>query len=108
MTASYRFVVTGHVQGVGFRQTTCRQAIALKLRGWVRNRADGAVEGWVCGGSDTLDVFQQWLRTGPIGARVDRLDWIKVNPDEAPDQDSDKSADQGHDQPAGPGFRIER
>jgi acylphosphatase len=45
MPSSYRFVVTGRVQGVGFRAATRRKAQSLGLTGWVRNRNDGAVEG---------------------------------------------------------------
>ena len=37
-------MVTGRVQGVGFRAWVEREARARRLGGWVRNRADGAVE----------------------------------------------------------------
>jgi acylphosphatase len=73
---SYRFSVTGRVQGVGYRAATQRKAIFLGLRGWVRNRDDGTVEGQVTG--DILadvEAFREWLRKGPPGARVDLLDW---------------------------------
>jgi acylphosphatase len=36
-----RFFVTGRVQGVGFRAFLIREANALELDGWARNRADG-------------------------------------------------------------------
>ena len=69
-------MVTGRVQGVGFRAWVQGQAQSLGLRGWVRNRPDGAVEGLVCGDPpEALDHFRAGLGRGPAGARVDGLDW---------------------------------
>lgn len=66
--------VCGRVQGVGFRYSTANQARRLGLRGWVRNEADGSVT-VVCEGSRTaVDAFHAWLKRGPSGARVDRVD----------------------------------
>jgi acylphosphatase len=75
MRASYRFVVTGRVQGVGFRAATRRKAAALGLAGWVRNRRDGAVEGVAGGDAARLDEFRQWLQQGPPISRVERVEW---------------------------------
>ncbi len=76
MPSSYRFVVTGRVQGVGFRASTRRKAQALALTGWVRNRNDGAVEGLVCGANEmAVEQFHQWLRVGPPISRVERVEW---------------------------------
>ncbi len=76
MQESYRFKVSGRVQGVGFRVATQRRALALGLRGWVRNLDDGSVEGCVSGlSSADLAAFRDWLAIGPPGARVDALAW---------------------------------
>jgi acylphosphatase len=76
MTAtSYRFVVSGRVQGVGFRDATRRRAERLGVCGWVMNRPDGAVEGLACGTSDSLTRFRIWLSDGPPLARVMELSW---------------------------------
>lgn len=75
MAAVYRFEVYGRVQGVGFRQATQARAAALGLDGWVRNRADGAVEGLATGSQAALDAFADWLREGPPSARVEQLQW---------------------------------
>lgn len=76
MQESYRFVVRGRVQGVFFRQSSKERADALGLRGWVRNRPDGAVEGLVAGvDAGALDAFRDWLRRGPTRAQVQDLDW---------------------------------
>jgi acylphosphatase len=75
MASSYRFTVTGQVQGVGFRYSAASQARRLGLSGWVANRTDGAVEG-VAGGADAaLAQFHDWLRRGPPAARVQGVQW---------------------------------
>jgi len=68
-----RLVVTGMVQGVWFRASMQREARRLGLRGWVRNRADGAVEAEAEGDSDAVAGLILWAQTGPSGARVDRV-----------------------------------
>jgi acylphosphatase len=73
--SSYRFVVKGCVQGVFFRQSTVQQAQALGLSGWVRNRADGAVEGIASGTPEALEKLRAWLQQGPPAAKVTSLDW---------------------------------
>jgi acylphosphatase len=72
---SYRFVVTGRVQGVFFRQSTVNQARRLGLAGWVRNRDDGAVEGLASGAPEALAQLRTWLAQGPPAARVDGVSW---------------------------------
>ena len=68
-----RYVVTGRVQGVGFRYFTQRKGSELGLAGWVRNRPDGAVEAEACGPEAQLEAFEQALRAGPPLGRVDHL-----------------------------------
>lgn len=76
MPKSYRFVVTGRVQGVFFRQSTKQRADELGLQGWVRNRDDGAVEGTVHGtDAAALDAFRDWLNRGPARAQVQEVRW---------------------------------
>lgn len=66
-------VVTGRVQGVGFRYRAQNQAEALGLAGWVRNRPDGSVEAEFEGPSDAVAAFGEWLEEGPRSARVDAV-----------------------------------
>ncbi|HWY24540.1 MAG TPA: acylphosphatase, partial [Nevskia sp.] len=76
MPPSYRFVVTGRVQGVGYRAAVQGKALFLGLRGWVRNRDDGAVEGLVGGDSPAdLETLREFLRKGPPAAQVEQLEW---------------------------------
>ena len=66
-----RVVVTGRVQGVGFRAFVLQQAAELGLAGWVRNRPDGAVEAEAVGREAELQQFVDALRAGPRFARVE-------------------------------------
>jgi acylphosphatase len=63
-------VVSGVVQGVGFRAWTQRTGTSLGLRGVVRNRRDGTVQAVVHGPSERVDALVQACRAGPQGARV--------------------------------------
>lgn len=71
-----RVRVEGKVQGVGFRAFAVRQALALNLVGWVRNRADGAVETLVTGTVKNVERFVQACMKGPEGAKVTNIDLI--------------------------------
>ena len=68
---SVRLLVTGRVQGVGFRWFVREAARRHRLPGWVRNRSDGSVELEVSGDESALREFLATLREGPPGARVD-------------------------------------
>lgn len=68
-----RFFVSGRVQGVAFRAHTRQQALALGLRGYARNLADGRVEVVVAGDVAAIDTLERWLHHGPPLARVDTL-----------------------------------
>jgi acylphosphatase len=68
------FVVTGRVQGVGFRASAAAAARRLQLSGFVRNRHDGAVEGHAQGDEAAVASFVQWLHRGPSFARVDGVE----------------------------------
>lgn len=67
---SARFLVAGRVQGVFFRASTRAQAERLGIRGSARNLADGRVEVIASGTEAALAELEQWLHSGPPGARV--------------------------------------
>lgn len=69
-----RVIVSGRVQGVGYRDATARRARARGVAGWVRNRPDGTVEAVFEGAPDAVDRLVAFARTGPDHARVDRVD----------------------------------
>jgi acylphosphatase len=68
--AALHLLIRGRVQGVGFRYAMCRQAEALGLEGWVRNRRDGSVEAVIVGAPEQVDLMHEWVRSGPPGATV--------------------------------------
>ena len=70
---STRFLVSGLVQGVGFRWFVARHARALGLTGYARNLADGSVEVVVDGSAEALPELERLLRVGPGSAQVDQV-----------------------------------
>jgi acylphosphatase len=74
MRRARRYRVHGRVQGVGFRFFTRESARRENVNGWVQNLPDGSVEVLAEGEAASLDRFEQRLREGPRGARVDHLD----------------------------------
>ena len=65
-----RGVVRGRVQGVAYRASLQREALARGLAGWVRNRPDGSVEFFTQGDSLRVQEILDWVRVGPTLARV--------------------------------------
>jgi acylphosphatase len=72
-----RVVVQGVVQGVGYREFTCRAALRLNVSGWVRNRPDGAVEALVGGSPSDVEALIVEMRKGPRLAVVDSLSVVE-------------------------------
>jgi acylphosphatase len=68
-----RFVITGRVQGVGFRWFVEREAALIGIRGWVRNREDGSVEVMATASREQLHSLRRKLQQGPRAARVDQV-----------------------------------
>ena len=67
-------VVRGRVQGVYFRTATQREARRLGVNGWVRNRADGAVEVVAEGDEDQVRDLLAFVQRGPSASRVDHVE----------------------------------
>jgi acylphosphatase len=65
-----RFVVTGRVQGVGFRMYAEHAAGQIGVQGYVRNRRDGSVEVLAIGKPEQLSHMRAALQKGPMMARV--------------------------------------
>ena len=66
-----RFLVSGKVQGVWFRESSRRVATGLGLEGTASNLRDGRVEVIALGCGKDVEQFSAWLRQGPAMARVD-------------------------------------
>ena len=74
MTVRRRVVVSGRVQGVGFRLAVARRAQSRGVAGWVRNRPDGTVEAVFEGDAAEVDSLVAFCREGPRGAFVERAE----------------------------------
>jgi acylphosphatase len=70
MMRTVHVVVTGRVQGVGYRAWTADEAEKRSLTGWVRNRRDGSVEALFAGDEEAVDDMLVACRDGPPAARV--------------------------------------
>ncbi len=77
-------IVSGRVQGVGFRFFVENRASSLGLKGWVRNLRGGKVEVLATGEEVPLNQFVASLREGPTFSRVDEvdIDWESSPSDE--------------------------
>jgi acylphosphatase len=69
-----RIRIEGTVQGVGFRAFVLREASALRLMGWVRNRMDGTLEALASGPTKKVEALITSCMKGPRGARVANID----------------------------------
>jgi acylphosphatase len=65
-----RWLVSGRVQGVGFRYFAQRRAEELGLNGWARNLDDGRVEVYAAGPAERLSDLAAALHMGPRMAEV--------------------------------------
>jgi acylphosphatase len=77
MAKSIHLLITGKVQGVGFRWFVREQARRCDLAGWVRNNRDGSVELHVSGDEDCIQRFRSAVAVGPNGARVERVEEVR-------------------------------
>lgn len=75
-----RFLVSGRVQGVGFRFFAEAVAEREGLQGYVRNLPDGRLEAYVEGDREAVERFEAAIRRGPRGARVDAVEVVAETP----------------------------
>ena len=74
MTVAKRFIVSGRVQGVGFRWFVQELAALEGAKGWVENRPDGAVEALVQAEAEAVARVDRQIRRGPPAARVQHVE----------------------------------
>lgn len=72
--AAVRVVISGRVQGVGYRAWTSAAARGFKLKGWVRNLKDGTVEAVFSGEESAVEEMLAACKKGPLLARVDNIE----------------------------------
>ena len=71
---TYRYTISGRVQGVAFRHYTIQEAEKWGIAGTVRNLWNGDVEVYAQGNDDSVAKFEQFLHVGPRSARVDKVE----------------------------------
>jgi acylphosphatase len=76
----FRIVVTGRVQGVGYRWSAAREADRAGITGFVRNQGDGSVYIEAEGTEEQLNLFVAWCRTGPGIGHVDSVKVSEYSP----------------------------
>ena len=74
-------MITGRVQGVGYRAWVEHRAREHELEGWVRNRRDGSVEALFAGPADVVSEMVARCRRGPSSARVEAVRDEGASPD---------------------------
>lgn len=80
MRIARRFVISGRVQGVGFRWFARDAAMREGVTGWVMNLPDGRVEAFVEGDEEAVTRVERALRSGPPGGRVHQVTVIDEDP----------------------------
>jgi acylphosphatase len=80
MLVARRFLISGRVQGVGFRYFVEARAVSEGLHGWVRNLPDGRVEALLEGDQEAVDRVESALWLGPSGAAVDDIQMEQAMP----------------------------
>ena len=76
MRVARRFLVSGRVQGVGFRWFVQEVAAIEGAVGWVRNRPDGTVEALIQGEAESVLRIDRQIRRGPPAARVETVEAV--------------------------------
>jgi acylphosphatase len=79
-----RIVLTGRVQGVGFRLFAEQAARVEGLQGWVTNLPDGRIEAVAEGERESVDRFELKMRRGPARAQVDAVHVEDLPPSRRP------------------------
>lgn len=74
-------MITGRVQGVGYRAWVEHRARTHGLEGWVRNRWDGSVEALFAGPADVVSEMVARCRRGPSSSRVESVQDEAASPD---------------------------
>jgi acylphosphatase len=75
-----KFLISGGVQGVGYRFFAQRAAARHQVVGYVRNLPDGRVEVLVEGLAESVESFKHDLATGPAFATVEHIEEVNVEP----------------------------
>ena len=76
---AFHIIVSGRVQGVGFRYFVREKALQYNLMGWVKNLSNGNVEIQVEGDINDIEVFIDFLKIGNGYSKITEIDKTKIN-----------------------------
>jgi len=77
---SVHILISGRVQGVGFRYFALQKANELNVSGWVKNTPDGKVEIEAEGDPKNVETFQDWMKIGPTRAVIKNCSVSEITP----------------------------
>lgn len=80
MIIARRYIISGRVQGVGFRYFTEDIAMRENVSGYVRNLPDGRVEALIEGEAEAVGRVEVALWRGPRGSRVEDIQIEETTP----------------------------
>jgi acylphosphatase len=80
MKVARHYMISGDVQGVGYRFFAQRVAARHQIVGYVRNLSDGRVEVHAEGTLESVEGFKHDIATGPQFARVEHVEEVSVEP----------------------------
>ena len=69
-------VISGKVQGVGFRYWLQRLAVERNICGWVKNKTSGNVEALIVGEEKEIQELIKLCEMGPSSAKID---YVQIN-----------------------------
>lgn len=78
----FRVLISGQVQGVGYRYSTKEKAQTLGIVGWVRNLSNGKVEALIVGNHRQIESMMAWFHIGPPAASVSTVEAEEENTQE--------------------------
>lgn len=80
MTIARLLIISGEVQGVGYRFFAQRSAARHQVRGYIRNLKDGRVESHIEGSPSAVEAFKMDLAAGPRNSRVEQVEELVIDP----------------------------
>lgn len=80
MMVARRFLISGQVQGVGYRYFAQRSSAKHQVRGYVKNLEDGRVEVLAQGNANAVEAFKHDLAAGPTHSRVGQIEELVIEP----------------------------
>jgi acylphosphatase len=80
MKVARKYIISGTVQGVGYRFFTQRAAARHQVLGYVRNLKDGRVEALAEGDAKSVEEFKHELLTGPTYSNVEDIEETVLEP----------------------------